>query len=55
MSRAIFAAECLTCQPWVRLWRNPATGIHVRQTLHENHCPNYPKFSRADIDALTGD
>lgn len=55
MNRMIYAAECLTCTPWVRLWKNPATGLHVRQVLHEDTCKTYPKFSRSDLNALSGD
>ena len=51
----IITAECMSCHPWVRLWPNAVTNIPVRQTLHEPHCPNYPKLSRSDLEALSGD
>lgn len=53
--RTVIAAECLDCSPWVRYWRNPATGIPIRQVLHEPTCPTYPKLTRDDLAALTGD
>lgn len=51
----VVAAECMTCAPWVRMRLNPATNIPVREVLHEERCPTYPRFSRGDIAALVGD
>lgn len=53
--RMVITANCLTCTPWVRLWRNPATGMVVRQIRHEDTCGTYPRFSRDDVTALSGD
>jgi len=53
--RTVVTAECMSCTPWVRLWRNPTTGISVRQVLHEDTCDTYPRFSRSDLEALSGD
>jgi hypothetical protein len=55
MNGLIATAQCPTCSPWVRNWRSASTGLPIRQVLHEDRCPTYPKHTREDLAALTGD
>lgn len=55
MTEFISTAECDSCEPWVRWYRNRATGLHVRQERHEDRCPRWPLLNRDDTAAMTGD